>query len=277
VDDPKSNDPWGALVPSEVLMLIFSYLDIISLAKCLSVCRLWNSVANENKLWDDFQRNMPLFQSLQHMTQHAIKAEGGLRCLLAKTLSMQQKFQQSQENITVDVKVVMVGDEAVGKTSLLSSFVEEQFPHAYVPSVFPSCSKKAQVDGRLINLVPWDTATFEEHAPLRPLCYPETDVFLLVYNCANPASLDNIKRKWMPGTHARFLYFLFCIPHFLFWLLLHLTEVKHYCPSASLILVGQKCDLYDDKQGHPLSLAVLNWHERWRKRLVHLDGLKCLP
>lgn len=41
-----------------------------------------------------------------------------------------------------------------------------------------------------------DTAGQEDYDRLRPLSYPQTDVFLLCYSVASPASLANIKPKW---------------------------------------------------------------------------------
>jgi len=121
-----------------------------------------------------------------------------------------------------NVKCVVVGDGAVGKTSLLISYTENRFPVDYVPTVFDNFTTGVEVDGKLINFALWDTAGQEEYARLRALSYPETDVFLLCYSVIAPASFDNIKTKWFP-------------------------EISHHCPGAKCILVGTKIDLRDDK------------------------------
>jgi hypothetical protein len=77
----KRHDPWGALIPSELLVEIFSYLDAISLGKCLLVCRLWNCIASANELWKNLQRTHPL---LLYMTQHASNQQEGLVLCLGK-------------------------------------------------------------------------------------------------------------------------------------------------------------------------------------------------
>jgi len=56
---------------------------------------------------------------------------------------------------------------------------------------------------------------------LRPLSYPETDVFVMAFSLVNPTSFDNISRKWYP-------------------------EVSHHCPNTAILLVGTKSDLRDD-------------------------------
>lgn len=51
------------------------------------------------------------------------------------------------------------------------------------------------VDGKTISLGLWDTAGQEDYDRLRPLSYPQTDVFLICFSLVSPPSFENVRTK----------------------------------------------------------------------------------
>jgi Ras-related C3 botulinum toxin substrate 1 len=87
--------------------------------------------------------------------------------------------------------------------------------------VFDNYSANVMVDGKTISLGLWDTAGQEDYDRLRPLSYPQTDVFLICFSLVSPPSYENVRTKWHP-------------------------EISHHAPSTSTVLVGTKLDLRED-------------------------------
>ena len=98
----------------------------------------------------------------------------------------------------------------------------------YVPTVFDNYSAPMVCDGVPVSLGLWDTAGQEDYDRLRPLSYPQTDVFLICFSVVSPSSFENVTSKWCP-------------------------EIKHHCADAPILLVGKENDGETDaffKGGH---------------------------
>lgn len=143
----------------------------------------------------------------------------------------------TQEEVDLsNLKLVVVGDGAVGKTSLLYVYNNGKFPEEYVPTVFENASKNATYKGKAVTLRLYDTAGQEEYDRLRPLSYPGTNIVLLCFSVASRSTFDSISAKWAP-------------------------EVRHYLPRVPTILVGLKTDIRDGDGDKPVDFEPVKKEE----------------
>ncbi|OAF71832.1 hypothetical protein A3Q56_00375 [Intoshia linei] len=120
-------------------------------------------------------------------------------------------------------KLVVVGDGAVGKTSLLISFVNNEYSDVYIPTVFDTFVTTIKIDKEVLQLSLWDTAGQEEYDRLRPLSYPNTDVILNVFSVELINSWKNIHEKWS-------------------------FEIAHFCPTAIKLIAALKIDMRNNPE-----------------------------
>jgi len=174
----------------------------------------------KNLKWEEHIENPIVYASLEKI-RDAVNNKGTV-----------QKTNSKDEDIDMTgakrVKLVVVGDGAVGKTSLLISFATGEFPTDYLPTVFENYTAQMKREKDVILLHLWDTAGQEDYDRLRPLSYPGADVLILCFSTISQASFDAIREKWAP-------------------------EVHHYVANIPHILVGTKIDLRETKAPDPNS------------------------
>ncbi|CAF1461030.1 unnamed protein product, partial [Didymodactylos carnosus] len=95
------------------------------------------------------------------------------------------------------------------------------FPETYEPTVFDNYAVSVKHRKKLYNMELYDSA--EEWDQLRMMMYPQTNVFLVCYSCVQPASFDNVEKKWIP-------------------------ELRQYSPKALIILVCTMIDLRSNRE-----------------------------
>ncbi|WVR04823.1 hypothetical protein IAU60_001835 [Kwoniella sp. DSM 27419] len=119
-------------------------------------------------------------------------------------------------------KLVVLGDGACGKTSLLTVFTKGYFPTTYEPTVFENYVEMMDLEDQTVELSLWDTAGQEDFDRLRSLSYADTHVVMICFSVDSPTSLENTQTKWI-------------------------HEVNQFCPGVKIILVALKCDLREDE------------------------------
>uniref|UniRef100_A0A3P9I1C5 small monomeric GTPase n=1 Tax=Oryzias latipes TaxID=8090 RepID=A0A3P9I1C5_ORYLA len=137
--------------------------------------------------------------------------------------------QQPTPNDTADpdfnhmFKLLIIGNSSVGKTSVLFRYADDSFNPAYVSTVGIDFKVKTVFrNEKRIKLQIWDTAGQERYRSITTAYYRGADGFLLMYDITNQESFNAV-RDWA-------------------------TQVQHYSSKdAQVILVGNKCDMEDDR------------------------------
>ncbi|XP_035217153.1 cell division control protein 42 homolog [Stegodyphus dumicola] len=139
----------------------------------------------------------------------------------ASNCTYSEKAEGTTNKCVCRVKCVLVGDGAVGKTSLIIGYTTNAYPKEYRPTAYDKYSVVVSVNNKPVRLQICDTAGQDDFDALRPLCYSHTDIFLLCFSVVYPTSFYNVAEKWI-------------------------YEIRHHCPKAPVLLVGTQSDLRTD-------------------------------
>jgi small GTP-binding protein len=145
-----------------------------------------------------------------------------------KVQNIQKKVNQLQK-IKVQsgeyaFKLILGGDGAVGKTSMVHRFVENTFAKDYKSTIGTSIMKKeCEFDGleSIVRFVLWDLAGQAQFKKVRQSYLSNAEAGILAFDVTNPLSFQNIE-NWH-------------------------KEILSASPNISLILVGNKIDLEDKR------------------------------
>ena len=131
-------------------------------------------------------------------------------------------FGMKKENYTF--KVVFVGDAAVGKTQIINKFVNDKFDASYKLTVGVEFAPKVvDFENKKIKLQLWDTAGQESYKSIIKNYYKDSHLIAFVYDINTRDSFNSILKYWV-------------------------EDVKKQNKDAKFLLVGNKCDLKEDKR-----------------------------
>lgn len=123
------------------------------------------------------------------------------------------------------VKLVLLGEAAVGKSSLVLRFVNNDFQENKEPTIGAAfLTQKCNLPTRTIKFEIWDTAGQERFASLAPMYYRNAQAALVVYDLTKPTSLIKAKH-WVAELQ------------------------RQASPGIVIALVGNKLDLTSDSAG----------------------------
>lgn len=125
-------------------------------------------------------------------------------------------------------KVVLLGESGVGKTCIISRFINNTFEEGLMSTNGASYASKnatfPEYGNRTIKFEIWDTAGQEKYRALNQIFYKDASICILVYDITNNASFNAIKEYWH-------------------------QQVKDCAPKNVVLgLAGNKCDLFEKEQ-----------------------------
>ncbi|CAD8169418.1 unnamed protein product [Paramecium octaurelia] len=95
------------------------------------------------------------------------------------------------------IKLLIIGDSAVGKTNILKRFCENQYTPSFVSTIGIDFKfRDLEVEGKLMRLQIWDTAGQERFRTITSTYYKGAMGIILVYAVNNLESFQNIQ-NWM--------------------------------------------------------------------------------
>lgn len=126
-------------------------------------------------------------------------------------------------NMGYTIKLVLVGDYRVGKTSLRRSYLGEHFRNNYLPTVGADFSfTEEKIGEKLFRFLIWDLAGETRFSKVRPMYYKGAYGAIVVFDITNRQNFENID-NWIDD----FLKF----------------SRKENCP---IVIAGNKIDLVQD-------------------------------
>jgi len=126
----------------------------------------------------------------------------------------------------INIKLIIVGDGGVGKTSIVNAYLEKDIPESYIPTIGSNIAKKEYniktADfGLRINL--WDLGGQRSFNPLNPSFFKNVDAAFLVFDLSKPETISEIQNVYLKN----------------------LTQHSEECLT---FIIGNKLDLIEDKK-----------------------------
>jgi len=101
------------------------------------------------------------------------------------------------KNFDFTIKLLMIGDSSVGKTSILNKYVTNKFTDEFTTTIgIDFHIKRIAVNNKIVKLQLWDTAGQERFRSVTIGYFRGAQGALVVYDVTNRESFKNIK-KWM--------------------------------------------------------------------------------
>ncbi|NVM19348.1 MAG: GTP-binding protein [Candidatus Lokiarchaeota archaeon] len=124
------------------------------------------------------------------------------------------------------IKVTVIGDGSVGKTSLIQKFTQGTFQTDYIKTIGAQLTNyKTEIDGYRIELIFWDIAGQDDFHFLRPSFYRASKAAIIVYSLED----NDLGRR--------------SFEHIIKWY----EDVKQFCGEIPVVVFANKVDLVNEQ------------------------------
>ena len=131
---------------------------------------------------------------------------------------------KNKDKIFYSVKIIIIGDQNVGKTNIIHRFTDGEFSNQYMITIgMDYISHNIKINKNIFHLQLWDTAGSERFRSITKGYFSNSACAIIVYDITNEKSFDSIK-EWV-------------------------NECKLYTnKNIHLVLVGNKNDLKEQRK-----------------------------
>ena len=154
----------------------------------------------------------------------------------------------------ISLKILLVGDSAVGKTTLLIKYIEDKFSDTHITTIGVEYKDKIiTINDRKVNLQIWDTSGQERYQAINKNFYRNADGIIFVFDVTKDESFQHLK-NWLNSSQD-------CDKEF------------------KRIIVGNKIDLEDkrvvnkERIEHFAEKENLEWFETSAKDGTNVDAI----
>ena len=133
----------------------------------------------------------------------------------------------TQEDVQI-CKVVLLGESSVGKTCIISRFIDDLFQTDVITTTGASYATKSilykDYHNKIIKFEIWDTAGQEKYRSLTQIFYKDATIAILVYDITSERSFEEMENYWY-------------------------KQIKEFAPPNIIIgIAGNKFDLFNDEK-----------------------------